>query len=163
MYELQSARASSMRGCMRRKNTLKRNGLKVIEERDMVSGTGDGIEPLFLPFCDNSWSSCSAVGVVSCSAGRSRAAAPGTRRFDGALYSRCARENAVMMVARPRSIPEEDGKAGGKSGRGGFAERWIKGSPGDTATGREEKKEEIKERDEDNECRLVFISAFRRK
>jgi len=41
------------------------------------------------------------TSTVSCSAGGSRAVALGTRRFDGALYSACTRENAVMMVARP--------------------------------------------------------------
>lgn len=42
--------------------------------------------------------------------GRSRAVAPGTRRFDDALYSTCTRENVVMMVARPWRISRRESR-----------------------------------------------------
>lgn len=58
----------------------------------------NGIELLFCPFGAITPDFHGVLRLV----GQSRATAPGTRRFDDALYSTCTRESAVMMVARPR-------------------------------------------------------------
>lgn len=79
---------------------LKTNGLEIVEVRDANNSAG---LLSFLSFCDNSRFSYNASTSILL-VGRSHAVALGTRRFDGALYSTCTRENTVMMVARPWRI-----------------------------------------------------------
>lgn len=87
---------------------LNRDGLKVIEENPLREMMPNRTTSTTRDNSRFSWHD----PVVSCRTKSCRRSWD-SYRFDGALYSSRARENAVMMVARPRGIPEGKGKAVG--------------------------------------------------
>lgn len=91
--------------------------------------------------------------------GQSRATAPGTHRFDNALYSTRTRENAVMMVVRPWGILRREGS---KSDQVDLRGDELKDRPETLPLIKKKRGSPVK-RNGDNESRSIFIIAFRRK